>query len=250
MRRAATLAALLAAALTLSAASLAPSAAARVEACGAGAHGSPGYGYAGHQAQRVARGVRATISALRAPRVGAGHVAGWVGVGGPGQGPNGTTMWVQAGLAAVSALGLVAYAEVTRPGQDPQFTILREKVAVGERVTLAVLETADRPDHWRIWIDGLPVGDAVHLRAAGHRWKPIVTAESFDGGAGACNDFAFRFERVGVAAARGGSWSAFVPGYRFLDQGYHLRQLRPSPNGQRTLATDPVKPYAFEAASG
>ena len=58
-------------------------------ACGSGTHGSAGYAYAGLQSKRVGSGVRATITALRPPAVAAGHAAGWIGIGGPGAGPNG-----------------------------------------------------------------------------------------------------------------------------------------------------------------
>ena len=53
--------------------------------CGAGANGSQGYAYAGHQATTVAHGIRATITPTAQANVIAGHVAGWIGVG-----PNGT----------------------------------------------------------------------------------------------------------------------------------------------------------------
>ena len=44
--------------------------------CGAGANGSQGYAYAGHQASRVAHGIRATITPTASPNVVSGHVAG------------------------------------------------------------------------------------------------------------------------------------------------------------------------------
>jgi hypothetical protein len=64
-----------------------------------------------------------------------------------------------------------------------------------------------------------------------------------------CNDFGFRFERVGVAGAPGGSWRMFEPGFTFQDRGYVIRQLRPVPDGQRVLSSDPIAPYAFDATS-
>ena len=69
-------------------------------ACLSGARAG-GYSYAGHQAAYRGHGVRATIMLTRAPSVDAGHVAGWVGVGGPGQGANGGDAWIQAGVASV-----------------------------------------------------------------------------------------------------------------------------------------------------
>jgi len=109
-------------------------------ACIADAAGNGGYTYAGHQATRKGHGVRATISAVREPGVVAGHVAGWIGLGGPGLGPNGEDMWIQVGLASVNGLGTFLYAEIARPGRDPQFILLEENVPLGESRRLAVLE--------------------------------------------------------------------------------------------------------------
>lgn len=217
--------------------------------CGSGTHGSPGYAYAGLQSERVGSGVRATITALRQPDVAAGHAAGWIGVGGPGAGPNGETMWLQIGVAALPRTPLMVYAEITRPGRDPAFLPLRTDVAVGESHRLAVLEMSRRPGVWRVWLDGRPVTDPIVLPGSHKRWQPLATAESWNGGVATCNGFRFRFERVGVAQSLGGSWRPFVPGYTFRDRGYHLRQLTPAPSRQRTLSTRGIQAYAFDAAS-
>src|SRR5687768_14287311 len=63
----------------------------------ADAAGNGGYTYAGYQAAYRGHGVRATITPTRALEVAAGHVSGWVGVGGPGQGVNGEDAWIQVG---------------------------------------------------------------------------------------------------------------------------------------------------------
>ena len=57
-----------------------------------------GYAYAGLQVPAARHGIGATITSLAPPVVERGHVAGWVGVGGPGQGPNGTDEWLQVGM--------------------------------------------------------------------------------------------------------------------------------------------------------
>jgi hypothetical protein len=218
--------------------------------CGSGTHGSPGYGYAGLQSERVGSGVRATITALRQPDVAAGHAAGWIGVGGPGAGPNGETMWLQTGVAALPRTPLMVYAEITRPGGDPVFLPVHTDVAVGESHRLAVLEMSRRPGVWRVWLDGQPVTDPIVLPGSHKRWQPLATAESWNGGVSTCNGFSFRFERVGVAQALGGSWRPFVPGLTIRDRGYEVKQLRPLPLGQRVLsATDPIDAYAFDALS-
>lgn len=218
--------------------------------CGSGAHGSTGYAYAGHESLRVATGVRATITALREPSVSAGHAAGWIGLGGKGAGPNGETMWLQTGVAALPRTPLMIYAEITRPGRDPVFIPLEPDVKIGEKHRLAVLEMNRRPGVWRVWLDGRAVTDPIVLPGSHKRWQPIATGESWNGGVATCNGFRFRFERVGVAQALGGSWRTFEPGFTFRDRGYAVRQLRPVPAGQRTLSSDPIAPYAFDAQSG
>ena len=217
--------------------------------CGSGTHGSPGYAYAGLQSERVGSGVRATIAPLRQPHVSAGHAAGWIGLGGPGAGPNGETMWLQTGIAALPRTPLMIYAEITRPGRDPVFLPLRTDVQIGERHRLAVLEMSRRPGVWRIWLDGQPVTEPIVLPGSHKRWQPFATAESWNGGVQTCNGFGFRFERVGVAQSLGGSWRPFEPGLTIRDRGYALRQLTPS-EGPRTLsASATFTPYAFDALS-
>jgi hypothetical protein len=221
-------------------------------ACGADVAGNGGYTYAGHQATRTGHGVRATISAIRAPEVAAGHVAGWVGLGGPGQGPNGSDMWLQVGLASIPGLGTVLYAETTRPGRAPAFELLEENIQVGESRRVAVLEMSKRPETWRIWVNGEPVTEPVHLPGSSERWAPIATAESWNGGQVSCNRFGFRFERVSVAHGRGGSWFAFKPGYHFRDGAYRLRSLATAsadPSARRLAHEGAPLPYAFLAAS-
>ena len=73
-----------------------------------------------------AAGIAATISMLDTPAaVGSDHVAGWVGVGGPGLGPNGEDEWLQVGLATFgdSNEGRLYY-ELAQPGRAPEYTEL------------------------------------------------------------------------------------------------------------------------------
>src|SRR5258708_30695493 len=60
--------------------------------------GSSGYTYAGLASATNIDGVGATLTAIGAPSVKNGHVAGWVGLGGPHEGPNGRDEWIQVGL--------------------------------------------------------------------------------------------------------------------------------------------------------
>ena len=222
-------------------------------ACGASA-GDGGYTYAGHQATYRGHGVRATITVVRAPDVAAGHVAGWVGVGGPGQGANGEDAWIQAGVASMPGMDPFIYAEITREGRDPEFILIEQGVPAGRSHRIAVLEMSGRPGWWRIWVDGNAITEPVRLRGSSGRWAPIATAESWNGGESACNAFSFQFERVSVSYGGGGSWRPFVPAHHFLNDGYKLRNLASAPAEtgayRRSLASEAVLPYAFVAASG
>jgi hypothetical protein len=209
-------------------------------ACGLDADGN-GYTYAGHQSTTAGHGVRATITPTRALNVTAGHVAGWVGVGGPGQGVNGEDAWLQVGIASVEETQPFVYAEIARDGRQPQFMLLQEGLRIGESHRLALLEMSGRPGWWQVWVDGNPKMKPLRIEGSSGRWAPIATAESWDGGRGACNRFAFRFERVSVSYGSGGSWRPFVPGYQFLDGGNQLRSLEQS--------APAAPPYAFVASS-
>jgi hypothetical protein len=209
-------------------------------ACGLDADGN-GYTYAGHQATTAGHGVRATITPTRALNVTAGHVAGWVGVGGPGQGVNGEDAWLQVGIASVEETQPFVYAEIARDGRQPQFMLLQEGLRIGESHRLALLEMSGRPGWWQVWVDGNPKMKPLRIEGSSGRWAPIATAESWDGGRGACNRFVFRFERVSVSYGSGGSWRPFVPGYQFLDGGNQLRSLEQS--------APAAPPYAFVASS-
>lgn len=181
-----------------------------------------GYTYAGRLSATRAHGVRATLTALAQPEVAAGHVAAWVGVGGVGEGPNGSDAWIQVGLSAFPGSESKLYYEVTRPGAPPTYQELDASVRTGERLRVTVLEMGRRPNHWRVWLNGQPVSEPVHLPKSSGRWRPIATAESWAGTGSACNSFNYRFEGVRVSAAAGGSWRTFVGGYTFLDRGYRV----------------------------
>jgi hypothetical protein len=181
-----------------------------------------GYTYAGRLSATRAHGVRATLTALARPQVSAGHVAAWVGVGGVGEGPNGSDAWIQVGLSAFPGSGSTLYYEITRPGAPPSYHAVKASVRTGERLRVAVLEMGKRPNHWRVWLNGKPVSQPVYLPKSSGRWRPIATAESWAGTGSACNRFAYRFERVRVSAAAGGSWRRFVGAHTFLDRGYRV----------------------------
>lgn len=192
-------------------------AAAAAKACG-----QSDYSYAGTQGLRRSYGVRATLTPISAPQVFAGHVAAWVGVGWAGGGPQGQDEWIQAGLA--SEAGYTAsrlYYEIVKPGAPYTYVELGE-VAPGESHRLSVLELEHKHGWWRVWVDGTPVMEPVFLPQSHGAWEPVATAESWNGGVGACNQLQFRFAQVGWARKAGGWWQQLSRGYRFADPGYEI----------------------------
>ena len=169
------------------------------------------YVYAGLAGDARVAGVGAQIT----PSVGsfdvvAGHGAGWVGMGGPGQAAGGGDEWLQVGFSSFpGATGHSLYYEVARPGSAPRYAQLRAGVAPGASARVAVLEMRHRRNWWRVWVDGKPATRPIYLPASDRRWRPIVTAESWDGGSSVCNNFGYRFAAIRVARSAGGMWSRF-----------------------------------------
>ena len=227
--------------------------AAAVSACG-----RSGYSYAGLAANSPARGVRAFVVPLGNPYVESGHVAAWVGVGGPGLGTGGTDAWIQVGLASFRGTDdSRLYFETNRPGIGPRYTQVRAAVAPGARHRMAVAEMVHRPGWWRVWVDGSPVSEPVFLPGSHGRWRPIATAETWDGGQRVCNLFSYRFDRLAVAGARGGVWYRFRTGGRFQDPGYRVlsgtrgfvaRAVRPLPRATAAVTPAPAPTDQNDAA--
>lgn len=215
-RLATALVAALTAALVLAGASFAAS-------CGRG-----GYSYAGLIGDDAAYGVRATVTAVSAPQVERGHSAAWVGVGGMGAGPNGADEWLQVGLAAFEGSGSRLYFEVTLPGQRPEYVELAADVPAGESHRVAVLEMASRRSHWRVWVDGEPVAGPYFLPGSHGAWQPVVTAESWDANAGACNRYSYRFDGLSFKRRHGGGWKKLSGGYVLEDPGFRFTRLAPA----------------------
>jgi len=179
-------------------------------ACGTG-----GYSYAGVAAPGHAYGISASITPLPAFSVLSGHVAGWVGVGGPGEGPDGTDEWLQVGFSGFPwASESSLYYELTLPGRSPTYHEIATGLSSGTAERVAVLEIHGRRNWWRVWVNGSPASRPIHLPGSHGRWAPIATAESWDGGTGGdCNGFLYRFNGVTLAHAPGGAWQPLSGGY-------------------------------------
>ena len=199
-----------------------PAATTAARSCGATA-----YAYAGFSAAERSYGVAATLVPLREPEVLNGHVAGWIGVGGPGAGSGGRDEWLQVGMSGFVGKASELYYELALPGEAPQYTKITD-IGPLERHRIALLEVAGRPSVWQIWVDSRVVGKPIYLPDSHRRWAPIATAESWNGGADVCNSYAYRFAGVSSARKPGGAWRPFRRGYRFQDPGYRVQVWRSS----------------------
>jgi len=187
------------------------------------------YAYAGWESRTSAFGAAAIVTSLEAPTVASGHVAAWVGVGGVGQGPDGSDEWIQAGVSSFASPGTGSiYYEVARPNAAPQYVEVAQGVEVGASHRIAVLEMAHRRSWWRVWIDGRPASPPIELPGSHGTWAPQAVAESWNGGMQSCNRYAFRFERILTAGGPGGRWQPFRSGVRISDAGYRVLSSRPA----------------------
>jgi hypothetical protein len=168
-----------------------------------------GYTYAGLASASTTHGVAARLTAIGAAAVADGHVAGWVGVGGPGEGPNGTDEWVQVGFSGFAGSpNSDLYYEVTRAGASPRYFEVEHDLPPGTTRRVAVLEVAGHPNAWRVWVNGKAVSAPIYLPRSHGAWRGVATAESWtSGGEAACNGFGYRFDDIRIAQAPGGAWA-------------------------------------------
>jgi hypothetical protein len=183
-----------------------------------------GYSYAGLYSPSRASGIAATISLLDAPHAfgDASHVAGWVGVGGAGLGPNGADEWLQVGLATFgsSAAGRLYY-ELARPGSPPQYQELASGIVPGIRVRVAVMELPYARNQW-IVVSPAGVSGPFYLPRSHRAWAPVATAESY-AESQRCNRYAYRFDGLQLARTDG-TWQTMRRAETLQDPGWRLRR--------------------------
>jgi hypothetical protein len=185
--------------------------------------GATGYTYAGLVGKKGPLGISATVTALEAPAVQRGHVAAWVGVGGPNEGPDGTAEWLQVGLNSGRGTGNHLYYEYARPGTAVTYVQLAATVPIGDAVRVAVLKCAVGRDLWRVWVDGRPASDPISLPGSAGRLTPVATAENYDGDtAGAVNTFSYSLAGIKIATTAGGVWRPFTTAQLRQDGGVRM----------------------------
>jgi hypothetical protein len=138
-------------------------------------------GYAGGQTKTPDAGIRATIGTVSPPKVVNGHVAGWVGVGGPNAGPKGRAEWRQAGYAAFDTGQAQVYYEVTVPGETPAYHTVKATLRSGERHLVGVLEVSKQSGGWRVWFDGRAVSPVLSLPGSHGKLVPQAIGETRNG---------------------------------------------------------------------
>lgn len=186
-----------------------------------------GYSYAGLYAQSPAFGVAASLSMLQVPTVSGGHVAAWVGVGGPGLEPKGTDEWLQVGLASFGdARDGRLYYELALPGQEPRYVELASGILPGQVVRVALLELPFAPGTWIVVSPAGLAGPFTLPRSHG-AWAPIATSESWAPGGSRCNRYSYRFGGVELARA-GGTWTRLRGAYKLQDTGSRVRRYSAS----------------------
>jgi hypothetical protein len=181
-----------------------------------------GYTYAGVYAQQPTSGIATSLSMLSTPNVDGGHVAAWVGVGGPGLGPNGTDEWLQVGLASFDSPVGRLYYELAEPGKNPRFVELASGIQPGEVVRVAVMELPYAPSSWVV-ITPKGIAGPFYLPRSHRRWEPVATAESWASGGSLCNRYSYRFDGVEVAQS-GGVWNRLRRSVTLVDPGWRVRR--------------------------
>jgi hypothetical protein len=181
----------------------------------AGAGCKRNYDYTGVQNVAPSSGIRAYLTTTTPPAVKAGHVAGWVGVGGPGLGPGGKDEWLQAGYSGFDTGEAQVYYEVALPNKPPAYHTVVAALAPSAKNLLTVLEVAGKQGSWQVFMNNEPVSPVISLPQSHDKFSPQALGETWNGGTTDCNIWGYGFGDVEVAAKPGGAWQPGKAGYRW-----------------------------------
>jgi hypothetical protein len=176
-----------------------------------------GYDYAGLEQPGVASGIRALLTNMGTPGVGTGgHVAGWVGIGGPGLGPNGTDEWVQVGYAGFPGGSSQIYYEVAQPNLAPKYHTVVERVTPNAKNLVGVAEV--KANGWQVSVNGKVVSPVIVLPGSSGKFVPQSIGETWNGGTTICNIYAYGFGNVQVTPRPGSAWVLGKAGYKYQNK--------------------------------
>jgi hypothetical protein len=175
------------------------------------------YDYAGAQDAGKQSGIRAKLSTTKEPVVKKGFVAAWVGVGGPGLGPNGEDEWLQSGYVTFDDGSQEIYYEITLPGKAPAYHTIEANLKTGEQHLVTVLEVGGQANSWRAWLDDQAKSPVYSLPKSHGTFDPQALAEMWNDGTTACNAYGFQFGDVQISKSPGGSWKLGKAGYVWHD---------------------------------
>jgi hypothetical protein len=200
------------------------------------------YDYAGEQQSSAGSGIRVSLANMVTPDVGEGHVAGWVGVGGPGLGPNGTDEWVQVGYAGFPGGNTQLYYEVAQPNIAPKYHLVLPSVAPNAKNLMSVTEV--KSDAWQVSVNDKAVSPVIALPASSGKFPPQAIGETWNSGTTLCNVYSYGFGEVQVAAKPGGSWGAGKTGYRWHNKQQELVTISANSFVTHSAATGGAAPRA------
>jgi hypothetical protein len=183
------------------------------------------YAYAGLFSNTPAQGIQAVVTTVAIPQVPAGHVAGWIGVGGPNAAPNGKAEWLQTGVNTQAGVGSELYAEIVQPGVAIKYMTLVPAVEPGSSYHLTVAELPGQPNMWHVLVNGKPATDGINLPGSGS-FAPMAMSESWNGGTPSCNGFEYRFDNLKITT--NGSWKALKSSSVISNLGYKVIDRTPA----------------------
>jgi hypothetical protein len=171
------------------------------------------YDYTGVQNTGPSSGIRTYLTTVKKPDVKAGHVAGWVGVGGPGLGPHKTDEWVQVGYSAFTTGETQIYYEVAQPNKPPAYHTVVATLSPSAKNRVGVLEVHD--GSWEVLLNNKAVSPVISLPQSHDKFTPQALGETWNGGTTKCNVYGYGFGQVEVAQKPGGDWQSGKEGYRW-----------------------------------
>ena len=177
------------------------------------------YAYAGLFSNSPAQGITAVVTPLLVAHVPSGHVAGWIGVGGPNAGPGGKPEWLQTGLNTIAGGQSQLYAEIAQPGLAIKYVTLAATLKPGSSYRLAVEQLPGKTGVWQVLVNGKAATGKIYLPQSSN-FAPMAMSESWNGGTPTCNGYSYRFTHLQINT--NGGWQPLTNASTLTDTGYTI----------------------------